>query len=322
MLRTAVVGIGNMGKHHGRIYYELPDTELVAVCDINKELGKDFASRHNCKYYEDYNEMIKKEKLDAVSIVVPTSFHKKVALEFINKKINVLIEKPISSTVEEAKELIDAAKKNNVKLLVGHIERHNPAVLKLKEMIDNGVLGELISIDAKRVGGYPPQIKDSDVILDVAIHDVDILNFLYKKFPNEVFSTKGVAIGKNKADYVDILLDYSGKSGSVQCNWITPVKIRTLAVTGTKAYAELNYMTQEIKLFESDVVKTVDNFGDFIIKFGNPDMKNVEIKKEEPLKLEILNFINSINGDEKLKITPEEAMKALELVLKISRKGA
>lgn len=318
MLNVAVIGIGNMGKNHARIYSELQDVRLVAVCDVNKELGLETSKKYGCKYYWNYRDLIKNEKLDAVSIVVPTVYHKNIAMDFINDKINVLLEKPICNTVEDAREIVSAAKKSGVKLLIGHIERYNPAVMKLKEMIKGGIFGDIISIDAKRVGIYPPQIKDSDVIIDVSIHDVDIMNFLYDSVPDAIYSNKGIAIGNNKADYVDILLKYGKKSGSIQCNWITPVKIRNLTVTGTKAYAELNYITQELKLYESEVLKTVDDFGDFIIRFGSPHVKNIEIEKEEPLKLELQNFISSVMGKETLRMSPEEAIKALELVLKIS----
>lgn len=320
MLKIAVVGIGNMGKHHARIYSELQNAELVAVCDLNKKFGKELADKYNCKFYEDYHEMIKKEELDAVSIAVPTSSHKKIAVDFLNQKIHVLLEKPICNKLSDAEEIIKTAKQNNVKLLIGHIERYNPAIVKVKELIKGGFFGEVISIDAKRVGSYPSQIKDSDVILDVAIHDIDIINFLYESFPNNVSANNGNAFGGNKADYVDILMEYGDKSGSIQCNWVTPVKIRNLTVTGTKGYAELNYMTQELKLFESEVVKTFDDFGDFIVKFGNPTTTNISIQKEEPLKIELINFINAIETNEKLKITPEEAKKALEIVLMISDK--
>lgn len=320
MLKVAVIGIGNMGRNHARIYSELPDTELVAICDLNKELGTELSEKYNCKYYENYHDLLNNEKIDAVSIAVPTSLHKKIAIDFLKNKIHVLLEKPICNDIADAREIIETAKKNNVKLLIGHVERHNAAVIKLKEMIKEGRFGDIISINAKRVGMYPPQIKDSDVIVDVAIHDVDIINFLYEAVPNSIFSSKGAAIVTNKSDYVDILMNYKDKSGSVQCNWVTPVKIRNLTVTGTKAYAELNYMTQELKVFESEVVKKVDDFGEFIIKFGNPGIAEISIKKEEPLKTELLNFINSILGKEELRMTPEEALNALKIVLDVSNK--
>lgn len=318
MLNAAVIGIGNMGKHHARIYSELSDVNLVAISDLNKELGQELAKKLNCKYYSDYQELLKNEKIDVVSIAVPTTLHKKVALDFINKKINVLLEKPICNDIADAKELISAAKKNNVKLLVGHIERYNPAIIELKELIKKGKLGDIISINATRAGTYPSQIKDSNIIVDVAIHDIDIINFLYESVPDPVFSIKGEALGKNKFDYVDILMKFGKKSGSVQCNWITPIKVRNLTVTGTKGYAELNYITQEIKLFESEISKTTDSSGDLIVKFGNSHSTDIYVKKEESLKLEIMNLINSINGKESLRIKPEEALKALEIVLEIS----
>ena len=317
MLNAAVVGVGNMGRHHARIYSELSDVELIAVCDSNEKIAKEIASKFNCKHYVDYKKMLSNEKIDIVSIAIPTIMHKEAALDFLNKKIHVLLEKPICKTVEEAECIIKSAKNNGVILSVGHIERYNPGVIRIKKMIDDGIFGDIISIDAKRVGVYPSQIKDSDVVVDVAIHDIDIINYLYGDFPEKVFSNKGVAIGTHRADYVDILLTYGKKSGSIQCNWITPVKIRTLAVTGTKAYAELNYMTQELKLFKTTITRKTDNFGDFIFLFGKPEIDTIQINVEEPLKNEISNFVNAVLKKEKLRITAEEATKALEIALKI-----
>jgi len=317
MLHAAVIGTGNMGKNHARIYSELPDIELVAICDINEETGASLAKKYGCKFYNDYKELIKNEQIDIVSIAVPTTKHKDVAIEFLNNKKHVLVEKPISDTLENAQAIISAAKVNNVKLLIGHIERYNPGVLKVKELIKKGEFGDIISINAKRVGGYPAQIKDSNVVVDVAIHDVDILNFLYERQPEKIFSSKGSAFKEGKTDYVDILLNYGGKSGSIQCNWVTPTKIRTLTVTGTKAYAELNYITQELKVFYSEIIESTDDFGDFIVKFGNPKVTEIDVQKEEPLKLELENFIDAVNGKADLKMTPEEALKALAIVLKV-----
>ena len=321
MLNVGVIGIGNMGKHHARVYSEL-GANLVAVSDVNEAAGQEIASKLKCKFYKDYKEMLQHEKLNAVSIVVPNSLHKEVAVTCINSGVNVLIEKPIANTVEDGQEIISAAKKAGVKVAVGHIERFNPAVLKLKEVLQQGKLGEVVSIVARRVGLFPSQLKDANVITDLAIHDIDVLSFLLRKSPKSVlFSKAGLALNDKREDYADFILDFNPELAFVQVNWLTPVKIRNLCVTGTNGYAELNYATQELTLFESNFEKTFDNFGEFMIKFGATDAKPVNVTKAEPLKMEIKNFLDSVEKNQDCFVSGEDGLRALEVALAVLAKA-
>ncbi len=313
-MKTAVVGAGNMGKHHARVYTELKGSNLVAIVDTNGKAKED-AKRLGCNFYKSCNELIENEKPDAVSVCVPTSMHHKIASELIQAGVNVLIEKPISSSVSEANNLVDLSKKHNVKLMVGHIERYNPAVQKLKEIIKAGQLGEITSLLARRVGLFPPQIKDMNVIIDLAVHDIDIFGYLLEKQPIEIFSNSGKAIG-NREDYASILLKYNGASGLIEANWITPVKIRLLNVTGTKGYAELNYITQNLVVHESNYEKGHDQFGDFVLKFGEPRRTEVHVEKQEPLKLELQHFLECIKSNKTPITSGEDALKTLDIALK------
>ncbi len=314
-MRVGVIGIGNMGSNHARIYSEI--SELVAVSDLNDILGKKVSEKHKCRYYKDYKEMLEKEKLDAVSIVVPTSFHAQVALDVINKKIPFLLEKPIADSADKAEDIIKKAKENNVKFMVGHIERFNPAVIKLKEILDNFELGEISSIICRRVGVIPPKVRDTNVIIDLAVHDIDIFNYLLNKKPTKFYGSLGNAI-VNNGDYADLLLRYGHTNAFIQVNWITPIKIRLLNVTGSRGYAELNYITQELDVYKSNYVKDFDDFGDFVIKFGKPTKVNIDIKKEEPLKVELQTFLNCIRDNKDFPICGEDALSALKIALDLS----
>jgi UDP-N-acetylglucosamine 3-dehydrogenase len=310
-IKTAVIGVGNMGRYHARVYSQLKNASLVAVSDINEKIGKKVAKEFNCRYYKDYNKMLDKENIDAVSIAVPTKLHKKVALDVIKSKTHLLIEKPIALTTTEAQEIIKAAKKAKVKLTVGHIERFNPAIKALKDIIKKGDLGKITSIIAKRVGMFPPQIKDANVIIDLAVHDIDIFNYLLEKQPVEVFAKGRSALTNHREDSAEIFLSYDETSGFIQVNWITPVKIRTLSVTGSKGYAELNYITQKLELYQSRYKKRVDNFGEFVIKFGEPIKKEIKINKKEPLLCELKSFIECIRMDKEPQVTGEDGLRAL-----------
>ncbi|MFH1978373.1 MAG: Gfo/Idh/MocA family oxidoreductase [Candidatus Aenigmatarchaeota archaeon] len=309
MINVAVVGTGSMGKNHARVYAQLENVNLVAVSDLNKETGKAVADQCGCKYYSDFKEMLETETIDAVSVVVPTKFHKDVAVECIKRGKNVLVEKPIALNADEANEVIRAAEENKIKLMVGHIERFNPAVQKLREIIKNGTLGEITSVICRRVGPFPPRIQDANVVVDLAVHDIDVCTYLLDKKPKKVFATAGRALNSTREDYADMILNYEdGLSAFVQVNWITPTKIRKVNITGTRGYAELNYITQELVIYKTDLVKP-ENF-DEIVKMGTPKAETVEIVKTEPLIAELNSFINCVNGS-KCESSGKDALNSL-----------
>ncbi|RAP33032.1 oxidoreductase [Candidatus Marinamargulisbacteria bacterium SCGC AG-410-N11] len=319
-LKVAVIGVGNMGKHHARNYTQIKNVTLVSVCDIQESVANELATQYNCKAYTCLNKMIENENLDAVSITAPTRYHYEIAKVVIKNNINLLIEKPISDNIEKSNELIKLAKKNNLTLMIGHIERFNPAVTKLKEIIDEGKLGKITSLISKRVGAFPAQIKDANVIIDLAVHDIDIFSYLLNKNPNQIYGNAGRALNSNREDYAEIFLTYGDQNAFIQVNWITPIRIRNLAITGTKGYAELNYMTQELTVYESNYSSDFDTFGDYIIKFGNPTKKNISLEKKEPLANELNHFINCIQTKSTPLITGENGKKALEIALKVMEK--
>ncbi|NOX71620.1 MAG: Gfo/Idh/MocA family oxidoreductase [Candidatus Micrarchaeota archaeon] len=319
VVNVAVIGTGNMGRNHIRVYSELEEANLVAVSDVDEKGGKEVAEKFGCKFYNDYNSMLENEKIDAVSICVPTFLHHKVALDVAEHDVNFLVEKPIAKNTEEGKEIVDAAKRNGVKMTVGHVERFNPAVIKIKDMIDEGKLGKITSVNARRVGIFPPQIKDANVVIDLAVHDIDIINYLLGKRPEKIYAGLGKALIEKRHDYASIFLRYNGANAFVEVNWITPVKIRTLSVTGTKGYAELNYVTQELVFYESVYDRQCDDFGDFVINFGKPNIINIDVKKEEPLKNELKHFINCIKDGKDLLVTGEEALAALKISEEVLR---
>ena len=278
-MNIGVIGLGNMGKNHVRNYSELTIAHLTAVCDISPEITKQFETKYSCKGFTDINEL--------------TTTHYPLAKACLENGIHVLVEKPITNDIAQANELATLAKENNVTLMVGHIERYNPAVIKAKEIISSGQIGKPTCLIAKRVGAFPAQIKDMNVIIDLAVHDIDIFSYLLDKSPTKIMANAGKALHNNREDYAEIFLNYGDQNGFIQVNWITPIRIRNLAITGTKGYMEINYMTQEIVMHESNYAADFDNFGEYIIKFGDARKTHIPIEKEEPLKKELSHFIES-----------------------------
>ncbi len=316
-LRVAVIGAGNMGRNHLRNYFLLPEAELVALADINintETLAREYKAIH----YTDYKKMIDEIRPDAVSVVVPTQFHAEVASYVMEHGIHCLLEKPITSTVQEADVLIALAKKHKIIFTVGHIEHYNPVIRTLKELLDTGKIGKITSIVCKRVGGFPTVEPKTDVIIDLAVHDIDIISFLLGKQPIKIYSHGSRTHHSNKIDSTEILMDYGDASGFVQANWLTPVKIRTIAVTGSKGYVEGNYITQELELYRHNMKKTKnEGFSDFVIQMGEPEKDIIKVNFEEPLAVELKAFMSHIQGYEAVHLVdPIAARDALALALK------
>jgi UDP-N-acetylglucosamine 3-dehydrogenase len=295
-IRVGVIGVGAMGNHHARIYSELQDVELVGVSDINAKATAEIASTYNTDAFDDCEHLLKSD-LDAVSIAVPTSRHKEIALKAVKQGVHMLVEKPISDSLDSADEILDAVRREKLKLMIGHIERFNAAILKLKELISAGKLGHVLSISCRRVGPYPPRIRDVGIIIDLAVHDIDAISYIYGESAQNVY-----AIGGNsfhiKEDHASIILLYAdNKSGVVETNWLTPHKIRQLSVTGTEGVAHADYLEQSLEIWrEGEVIE-------------------VPIEKREPLRNELEHFLRAIANDEEPSPSGVEGKNTLHVAL-------
>ncbi len=276
-MRVGVIGVGAMGQHHVRIYNEMANVDLVGISDVSESRVKELSSQYGVPGFNDHTALLKQD-LDAVSIAVPTTLHKQIGLDAIACGTNILMEKPVSDTIENAKDLVNAASDAGVKLMVGHIERFNPAVMKLKHIMDSGLLGKIVSISTKRVGPYNPRIRDVGVILDIGVHDIDIISYLYGKQVNEIYAIAGSNFHSFE-DYAAILLRFDHDfSGMVETNWLTPHKIRKLTAIGTKGVAYLDYIDQTVELHDGEWIR------------------QAKVEKSEPLKNELEYFIKSISS--------------------------
>jgi predicted dehydrogenase len=318
-VNVAVIGAGNMGRHHVRNYAEMDAVNLVAVVDPNPDV-KEFVQDNGATLYSDVETMLMNCTIDAVSVVIPTPFHYEVAQLLLHRGIHVLIEKPIAATVEEAEKLDELAKQSGLILSVGHIERYNPVVIALRELIRGGSIGEISSIIARRLGGFPARMPQTDVILDLAIHDIDIFNFLTETDGTLIGTHGSRTFHTDQIDSAEILMKNGAASCFIQANWVTPVKIRRISVTGSKGYVEADYVTQEITHYESNVSPEAHSFEDFVTKFSHPDKLVVSVEKLEPLRRELEAFIAAIGGDKKaLAISAEQATHSLSLAIEASQ---
>ncbi len=311
-IKVGVIGTGLMGEYHVRLYSKMSNVELVGISDIDSDRVNELSSKYKCIGFNNYRELLsQKDKdgngIDAVSICVPTILHKEISIEAMKLGIkHLLIEKPISDSIENATSIIEFAKKTNSMLMIGHVERFNPSVIELKKLIDSKKIGVIVSISAKRVGPHPPRIKDAGIIIDLSIHDIDVISYLFGKYPTYVYAIDGhnkesseILLGRvGFEDRVTIMMKFDdGKVGIVESNWLTPHKIRKLYVVGLEGVATLDYIDQTIEISTKE--RTED------IKFT----------KEEPLLNELNHFINCVIYKNTPFITGNSGLNALKVAL-------
>ncbi len=301
-MKVGVVGVGNLGRHHARVYSELPKADLVGVVDIDERKAIKIAKEYNTKPYVYYQELF--GKVDAVSIVVPTTLHYKIARDFIEKGINVLVEKPVTSTLDEARELIRTAHLNDVTLQVGHIERFNTAFLALKDFVR-----EPIYIESHRMGPFDRRVTDVGVVLDLMIHDIDIVTSIVGENIKSI-EAFGRAIYTDKEDIASAHMVFSnGIISNIVASRISTRKVRRLDIIERDKTISLDYISQELYIYSHSP-------GNGNGKRG-PIIKKIEVKWQEPLKLELEHFLNCIKNGERPIVGIEEGISALEIAFKI-----
>ena len=297
-VNVGVIGVGAMGENHVRVYHKMEEANLIAVSDVSERALKKIEKKYGAKGYTEYVDLLQNPDIEVVSVCVPTTFHHAVVMEAIKHKKHILVEKPIAFTLNEAEEMISAAKEAGVILSTGHVERFNPAVQKAKELIDDGVIGDIVSAFAKRVGPLPPRIKDVGVSIDLAIHDLDIMNYLFEENVTQVYGTMNSSFDDSEfEDHAEIMVSFENEStGIIEVNWLTPYKRRELELTGTAGIISVDYIKQSIEVYG---------------KFA----QDIQIKHEEPLQCELKSFLNTVVEEKEPIITGEDGLKALKMVI-------
>ncbi len=296
MLRVGVIGIGAMGEHHARIYSELPGVKLVGIADVDMERCITAGRRFNCAAFADYRQLLEHD-LDAVSIVVPTSLHKKVAIDVAAAGVNMLVEKPIAETIPAAREMIDACREKDVKLMIGHVERFNSAVMVARKEIENE---DVCLVELTRIGPFPPRIKDVGIVIDLATHDVDLIRYL----TNAEFKRSFGLISRNLIEHEDLaILAFEMDNGTlarVTTNWLTPFKVRELTIATKKKYLKASLTDQRV----TEYSRYSENESYLV--------RDIKVPYGEPLKLEIEAFINCIRKNIMPPVTGEDGLRVLE----------
>jgi len=303
-MKVIQIGTGGWGKNHSRVLSEFG--VLSAICDMNLERAKEFGEKYNVNYYKTIKELYEKEEFDAAFICTPTSTHSEIALELIQKKKHVFVEKPMTYLSDDGEKLVEEAKRNKVILTCGYIERFNPAVANVKDYLKSKKFGDLIRLEFYREHRMPLHIKDVGIIYDTSVHDIDTAMWLFDETPQVVFAKSG-QINHEHEDFATIMLGFKdNRIATISSNWITPTRVRNFNAVCTDGRIFSDFITQEIRI-ETD--KGTDN---------------PTTQKEEPLSLEIRNFLDAIENKNELIVKPEHAVnvtRIAEAALLSSQKG-
>ena len=322
-IKVAIIGVGAMGRNHARVYSEIPGTEIVGVADINMQAAADVSRRYGGRAYADYLRMLDEQKPEALSIVVPTADHHGVALQVIRRGIHLLVEKPLAFTLQEGQEIIKAAESNGVKLMVGHIERFNPAVIALREHLSSGELGRAFQIDAHRQGPFPARVRDVGVVIDLAVHDLDIMRYVTGSEIVRVYAETQRRIHTEREDLLSGMVRFADDTvGTLTTNWLTPTKIREVYVTGERGMFRVDYLTQDLYFYENAVANGGDWATIQVLRgVSEGPMIRYAIAKKEPLRSELESFLAAVQEKTSVTVTGLDGLKAIELAQALVTSG-
>ena len=297
MIRVAVIGVGHLGKQHARLYAQLPGVELVGVADIIETRAQEIAGLHRTTPFTDYKDLF--GKVDAVSLAVPTVDHARIGVDLVEHGIDVLIEKPIASSVEQAKAVITAAARSKRVLQVGHVERFNPIVTAAREAATRPQFFEI-----HRLAVFSPRSLDIDVVLDLMIHDIDIVLSLVPAPVREVRAV-GIPVLSQKADIANARVEFEdGCVANFTASRISFEKIRKLRFFQPHDYISIDYASQTGTIVS--------------LRMGRVIERKLEPLNEEPLKRELAAFIECVQKRETPMVTGENGLRALELAMRIN----
>lgn len=314
IVKVGVIGVGAMGRNHARVYSELAGVQLVGVADKDAAATANMARRYSTRAYNDFLQMLDEARPDAVSVAVPTVNHLEVALEVIQRGIHLLVEKPLALSVADGWKIMRASEEHAVVLMVGHIERFNPAVIALKSKLDNREIGRIFQIDAHRQGPFPARVMDIGVTVDLAVHDLDVMRYITGAEITRVYAETERRFHATHEDLLTGLVRLSDQTiGTLKINWLTPTKIRELYVLGEKGMFRVDYLTQDLYFYEN-AFGSSDRWDALDVFRGVSEGRMIRqvVTKVEPLRAELEAFLAAVRGDAPVMVPGLASLKALE----------
>src|SRR3982075_3054817 len=297
LMRVGVIGAGVMGTNHARVLGGLPNITMVGIVDPLPEHRDRATELAGCRAFASLDELIA-QGVDAVTIAAPTHLHHEIALACIARNIHVLVEKPIAPSVEEGRDIVAAAGRAGVTLMVGHVERFNPAVAAVKQAISGE---DILSIAITRVGPFPPRMSNVGVVIDLAVHDIDLIRWFTESDIVEVQPQVSSAVAERQDIALLQFRTASGVLAHINTNWITPFKARSVTIATRGKYLTGDLLTRQV----------TECFG--FQPDGAYSMRHVSVGHDEPLRAELIAFIAAVRGERPPAVTGEEGVASLEI---------
>ncbi len=299
-LRLGVVGVGVMGSNHARVLSEMAGVELVGVADPDPGQRQLLTGALRCPAYDDIEALLQ-QGVDAVVIAAPTHLHHDLAMECISRGVDLLVEKPVAPTVEEGRAIVAAARRAGVTLMVGHVERFNPAVESIKRAIKGQ---DILSIAITRVGPFPPRMSNVGVVIDLAVHDIDLIRWFTDSEIVEIQPQMSSAVAEREDIALLQFRTASGVLAHINTNWLTPFKARTIHVATRDKYLIGDLLTLQV----------TECFG--FQPDGSYSMRHLSVGYSEPLRAELLAFVKAVRSGSTPAVTGEEAVASLEVAIR------
>ena len=303
LLRVGVVGVGVMGSNHARVFADLPGVKLVGIADPDRKQRDFVADALGCRRFADVDGLLA-DGVDAVTIAAPTHLHRDLALACIERGVHVLVEKPIASSVEEGRAIIAAARRAGVALMVGHVERFNPTVEAIKEAIRDE---DILSIAITRVGPFPPRMSNVGVVIDLAVHDIDLIRWFTDSEIVEVQPQLSSAVAEREDIALLQFRTASGVLAHINTNWLTPFKARNVTIATRNKYIMGDLLTRQV----------TECFG--FQPDGSYSMRHLSVGHAEPLRAELQAFVGAIRDGSEPAVTGEEGVASLEIAIRCLR---
>jgi UDP-N-acetylglucosamine 3-dehydrogenase len=323
-LGIAVVGAGRMGAFHVETLEKISSTHLVALAEPNESVARERIGRRPIAWFADYRDVIARNEVDAVCVCAPSRAHAQIALHAIAAGKHVFVEKPIATTLQDGLRMAAAARDAGVKLMVGHIERFNPAVSKLAELIAEGRIGRVFRVHATRVGPLPTRILDAGVAIDLATHDLDIMQFVLGRGISSVYAEGSRYQHPSQEDLISCLLRFGddGPMGLLDVNWLTPEKRRELTVIGEGGMLSASYLTQDVWFTESATAMT--GWDELARVRGDAEGTAVRfaLRRVEPLRAELEAFAQCVLEDLPEPVSSNDGCRALAAALAVRDSAA
>src|SRR3954464_12307234 len=298
-MRVGVIGAGVMGTNHARVLGGLPNTSLVGIVDPLPEHRTRATEHAGCRAFETLEQLLA-EGVDAVTIAAPTHLHHEIALPCLERKIHIMVEKPVASTVEEGREIVAAASRAGVTLMVGHVERFNPAVAAIKQALTGE---DILSIAITRVGPFPPRMSNVGVVIDLAVHDIDLIRWFTESDIIEVQPQLSSAVAEREDIALLQFRTASGVLAHINTNWLTPFKARNVTVATRGKYITGDLLTRQV----------TECFG--FRPDGSYSMRHLPVGHDEPLRAELIAFVHAVRSGNKPAVTGEEGVESLGIAM-------